>query len=619
MAEDNTGTLQFLSPTPILPTKTSTPAVLSLSAEPTVTACSQSLLEWSYTGPSGDSMIISLYGARIDDLSTPIEKTIDSPSNIEGQNQIFWEVDVAQGAYIASASIPSLGLLANSSAIIVLNGTDTSCLNSPGLSLSFSPLPSTSSIGSTNTSPTTPTSSASDSASNVPANGAVSGSRSTSSGAIAGAVVGAIAGIALVAILILFLKRCRSRSAGGALGSAGVFEKRPKGAVAIGSRGGSFSSAHGRFGADTAGLGASRYHTESTSEPAYPSGNSLGHANSVESNASAGGPSIEKLWAQNNGPFSSPYDAAAAVAVPLDTHVASSSHSKHYSSGSVVSGTTVAHSPGGLTSKSGAVKPSRHSSLLYPIDPFSTQPNTPSPRPSGEYFDPYGVSHGVHQGQVPVQLFSPPSNASAANSLGAQSHQAIPRDISSASSSSPDLADELLASGLAAAITVGGSPTARRAPPPPPLPRTSSGEGRPRGKTTRKPAPTYAPSVSGETLELVEPTTPRSTGTSSNSNVTTPTTAVEPNFTHMKILGYAPTARGSIDQHSRTSIAPSSSVGNDWSSAAAHSHSTPSPALSAVHLPNPLSEHWPELNHKSSFGDRQVHYLIPDPPSNAMK
>lgn len=569
-------------------------------------------------------MILGVYGASSNDASTPINKQINTinSGDIIGDHSISWTVNVPQGAYLAYAQIPSIGAIMYSSSILIFNGSNPSCLSEPALPLSPSFLPT-----STSTSPTSSSlgTTSSSSATNAPALGAVTSSNSMSTGGIVGAVIGAVAGLAALAALILLLRRCRSRSANGGLGNTGLFEKRPKGAVAIGSRGGSFSSAHGRSEFGAARMGAAPYRVESsTSRAAYPSADMNTHAKSVESDESAVGPSIENLWAQNNdGPFASPYDAAARLPLPLDTHVANMGRSKHDSSGSVFSGSTALNSPGGFSASAG-IKPSRHSSLLVPVDPFSTQPNTPSPRPSGEYYDPYGQN--VRQGQVPVQLFSPPLNGSNANSLGSQSHQGVPRDISSASSSSPDLAaDDLPAAATALAV---GTSVARRAPPPPPLPRTSSNEGRTRGKATRKPAPTYAPSVSGETLEL-EPTTPRSTGT--NSDVATPTTAVGPGpgpaFAHVPgySIGGGPGhqfgRRGSIDQQSRASLAPSSSAGNDWSSAAAHSHSTPSPAYSGTQLPAPHApgSHWPELNHKSSFGDRQVHYLIPDPPSHEMQ
>lgn len=214
MAEDNTGTLQFFSPTPILSTSPSTATGLSLSAEPTVTACSQSLLELSYTGPSGDSVTIDLYGARVDDPSTPIEKTIFTANNIEGQNQIFWNVNVAQGAYIAHASIPSLGLMANSSAIIVLNGTDTSCLSSPSSPLTFSPLPSTSLIGSTTTTPTNTTSPTATGSSSLPmlgGNQALPASHKMSVASIAGSAVGAFAALLTFGVFLYLLRRWRSR------------------------------------------------------------------------------------------------------------------------------------------------------------------------------------------------------------------------------------------------------------------------------------------------------------------------------------------------------------------------------------------------------------------------
>ena len=87
--------------------------------------------------------------------------------------------------------------------------------------------------------------------------------------------------------------------------------------------------------------------------------------------------------------------------------------------------------------------------------------------------------------------------------------------------------------------------------------------------------------------------------------------------------------RGSSGPNSRAS---SSLAGNDWSSAAAHSHSPVSggltPNSSKSFLPQPahassISEYGfmgnlPELNHKSSFGEKQMHVIMPDPPSKEM-
>jgi hypothetical protein len=76
-------------------------------------------------------------------------------------------------------------------------------------------------------------------------------------------------------------------------------------------------------------------------------------------------------------------------------------------------------------------------------------------------------------------------------------------------------------------------------------------------------------------------------------------------------------------QHGSTSSSSPSQTENDWSSTAQVSHTalTPSPSLSVSSIgmaessPVPRIPHpdLPELNHKSSFGDRPVHYLIPDP------
>jgi len=247
---------------------------------------------------------------------------------------------------------------------------------------------------------------------------------------------------------------------------------------------------------------------------------------------------------------------------------------------------------------------------------------------------------GSRERQVPVQLFMPTSATSSPR-------PGIPRDISTSSMAESDAdtymydpeSDNLSEGALTA---TGGTiiPPARRMPPS--APAMSAGR---RTMSSRKPVPVYAPSVSGEALELTEPSTPRSA--------------------YYQHSSYSSTHSGSGNS------------GNDWSSAAAHSHSpaTASPMSSGSHLPhsagnrkrdsNSLSisgstssasasasrsvsviggastispssptslgspstvvnghasflsghQYLPELNHKSSFGDRPVHYLIPDPPS----
>ncbi|KAH8116044.1 hypothetical protein DFH11DRAFT_1725578 [Phellopilus nigrolimitatus] len=591
--------LHFYNPTPsfsFTPTSTasnptSTPSVYFAFADiQNTTVCGSDSISWFYAGAASYTVGLAIVSVGQASSGEPTPDILEvMTGNLKSENTYTWSpVSVPAGAYAVAVSIPDADFVLQSSTFYVFDSSDHTCLNSTTSSVSSDPASST---GAPSTSPS------SGSSTDLPVVGATSGSPSMSGGAIAGVVIGVLAFMGgLIAIWLLLRRYCK-RSANGGISRGGFFEKRPpKGAVAIGSRGGSFSSSHrAAIGAAGAGFGmGSNYNSR------FPSQSAVSHGNSEEDVASIA------LAGEKPVTHASPVALDAGVAMPVAIH--RTPHVYRDSVDSAVTGSTIIGSPGGMANY---LRPSRHSSLLYSSDPFSSSPSTPSPRPSGDY------STSGSQSQVPIGLFSPPSNMSTPRTFGSPG---VPRDISVASSSLPDLAYESeSAVPSAAAVAPTGS---RRAPPAPPVavpaPATAYPSRRTKSASARKPAPVYAPSVSGEALELVEPATPRSA-------------TLDASY-----------YRNNTNQQSHASLAPSSSAGGDWSSAAAHSHSPASgvsPASSGSHLPptstsptSPTSPSTlvghqsfikygslPELNHKSSFGDRQMHFLIPDPPPGEMR
>ncbi|KAL5531020.1 hypothetical protein ACEPAG_3896 [Sanghuangporus baumii] len=544
-----------------------------------MSVCGRGDITWSYSGDTYymmgiAAMPVELSGSGSGDSSPTVIVILNGGLAV---GSYTWSpVNVPAGQYVMEVSIPNVNSLYFSEPFYIVDGLDTSCLESTSSSASSSGTAGTSSSPATANSSSAHSSSAGD-ASGVPVLGAVSDGSSLSSGGIAGVVIGGVIFVgALIAILIL-LRRCRSnRSAGAPRG--GLFEKRrPKGAIIISSRGGSISSAHGVPARGMgSGFGVGPHYSLND-----PSRSDVGHGISEENVRS---PSLTGEKPVDHAPVD--FGAFPPAVVHRSTHA------YRDSLGSAMSGsTTAAGSPVVATNH---YRPSRQWSLQNTSDPFASGPPTPSPRASEDY-------HGLPDNQVPVALFSPSSASSTPHTYGSPG---VPRDISIASSSSPDLAYEpevASPSGPAAA------PTAHRRAPP--VPQTavpvSTYQPRSRGKSAsaRKPVPVYVPSA-GEAVELVE--TPPRSATS----------------------GAGPYYDNTSGQHSKVSLGQSSSAGNDWSSAAAHSHSSPSGGSHGSFLSETSRRSVPgiagrgdipELNHKSSFGDRQMHVLMPDPPSQQMQ
>ncbi|KAL5513621.1 hypothetical protein ACEPAH_4020 [Sanghuangporus vaninii] len=544
-----------------------------------MSVCGRSDITWSYTGDTYymmgiAAMPVELSGSSSSDSSPTVIVILNGGLAV---GEYTWSpVDVPAGQYVMEVSIPNVNSLYFSEPFYIVDGLDTSCLASASSSTS-SGIASTGSASATSSSSSASSSSSGD-ASGVPALGAVSDGSSLSSGGIAGVVIGGVIFVgALIAILIL-LRRCRSNRPAGAP-RGGLFEKRrPKGAIIISSRGGSISSAHGVPARGMgSGFGMSQHYSLND-----PSRSDVGHGVSEEDVRS---PSITGEKPAGHAPVN------FGAFPPAVVH--SSTHAYRDSFGSALSGSTTAADSPVVTTRH--YRPSRQWSLQNTSDPFASCPPTPSLRASGDY-------HGPPDSQVPIALFSPSSAASTPRTYGSPG---VPRDISIASSSSPDLAYEpevASPSGPAAA------PTAHRRAPPVPQAAVpaSTYQPRSRGKSAsaRKPVPVYVPSA-GEAVELVETPTPRSA-----------------------VSGAGSYYDNTAGQHSRVSLGQSSSTGNDWSSAAAHSHSSPSGGSHGSFLSETSRRSVPgfadrgdipELNHKSSFGDRQMHVLIPDPPSQQMQ
>ena len=529
-------------------------------------------------------------------------------------------VNVPEGPYNLYANVTDIGMEFYSPELYVFSSSDTSCL--PAVS-SVTSAPST-------TSSITSTSGASSGVPDGDSNGKDSG---LSRGAIAGTIVGVLAGIgALVGALLLVL-RCRSRTAPSAafgtkrrFSRGGFFEKNPaRGSVAIDSRPPSTHNIVGVADAD-AGLGvAGLYRNSRSAVPGATHRRSesttIGVSNSEDDVASLAlaeekpvthAPSIA-LDTTVPGPI---------TAVPL---IHRNLHAYRNSQASTFTDATIIPSPYGASkySRQSHQSQPQQSTGMYSnaIDPFeTTPPSTPSRRPSEvsslsrRLSDPFNPSGSPNQSQVPVALFEPSSNASSPRSVGSPG---VPRDISVSSVAESDFDADIAAA--AAYVGRSSTPTSRRPAPPAPAPALSR-----RTMSSRKPVPVYAPSVAGEALELVEPATPRSATSASSAG---------------SYGGYYNYASGPPTNQSH--VSGSGSGGGDWSSVAAHSHSpaTGSPMSSGSHLPPARlssqstfgGEHavyspgiamghasivgqLPELNHKSSFGDRPMHYLIPDPP-----
>lgn len=542
-----------------------------------ISSYAQPSLIGSYSGDSLymmgiAAMPVELSGASSTDSSPTVIAILNRGLSVGSYS---WSpVDAPAGQYVIEVSIPNVNSLYFSEPFYIVDGLDTSCLvgTSSGPS-SGTPGTATSGIPESSSS----ASSVGD-GSGASAVGAVSDGSSLSSGGIAGVVIGVVTFVgALIAVLILF-RRCRSNSPVGAP-RGGFFEKRrPRGAISIGSRGGSISSAHGVPARGTGSAFARGPHYSLND----PSRSDVGHGISGEDVRS---PSLAAEKPIGHVPV------GFGMFPPAVVH--RSTHAYRDSLGSVASGSTTAG--GSPLAATNHYKSSRQWPVQNTPDPFASGPPTPSPRTSGDYY-------GSPDSQVPVALFSPSSAVSSPRTYGSPG---VPRDISIASSSSPDLTYE---PEIASPFGPAAAPTAhRRAPPAPPVAvPLSSSQSRPRGKSAsaRKPVPVYVPPT-GEVLELVETPTPRSAASA-----------------------VGPYSSGADGQHSRVSLGQSSSAGNDWSSAAAHSHSSPSGGshgsflseTSRRSLPSFTGRgDFPELNHKSSFGDRQMHVLMPDPPSQQMQ
>lgn len=653
-----TSSLSFFNPTPSIPittapTGTSAPFLVFEDIQNT-TVCGENAISWEYAGDQSFTLALAVTNEGVDGVdpsAQPITVILEVDTNgLNTSNTFQWSpVKLPVGAYVAAISIPEPDVLYISPTFYVFNSSDHSCLSS-------SPSTTTSLTGSSTTATMSPSQTNTGTA--LPVEGAVS--KGLSGGGIAGIVIGMLALVGLCGALLVLLRRCRSRtSASSALFGrsrrmSGYIEKRdpPSPGLGAGGIGGFPVRSRGRTGGVSvggagAGAGASRgfgggssdfavhnIHGSSSQEEVASLEDQEKAVENARPSTFASDAEVLGVLSLHSFPPNTYRDSSASGQVPLGGIVGGPSRSSSYSARSVASDPF--DSDGGVIPRS-SPGPSPMPSSRLSLTPSVSDPFNPFASPAD--LEQHRAQVGSRERQVPVQLFMPTSATSSPR-------PGIPRDISTSSMAESD-ADtytydqetDHLSEGATTATAGTMVPPPRRMPPV--APAMSAGR---RTMSSRKPVPVYAPSVSGEALELTEPATPRS--------------------------AYYQQHASSYSTHSG-----SGNSGHDWSSAAAHSHSpaSGSPMSSGSHLPhsatrwkresNSLSlsgstsspspsgsvsviggsstispsspttlgspstvvnghasflsghQYLPELNHKSSFGDRPVHYLIPDPPS----
>lgn len=647
-----TSSLSFFNPTPSIPittapTGTSAPFLVFEDIQNT-TVCGENAISWEYAGDQDFTLALAVTNKGVDGVdpsAQPITMILEVDTDgLNTSNTYQWSpVKLPMGAYVAAISIPEPDMLYISPTFYVFNSSDHSCLSS-------SPSTTTSLTGSSTTATMSPSQTNTGTA--LPVEGAVS--KGLSGGSIAGIVIGILALVGLVGALLVLLRRCRSRTAAssalfgrsrrmsgyiekrdppspglGAAGGIGGFPVRSRGRSGGVSGGGAVTGAgvSRGFGGGSSDFAVHNVHGSSSQEEVASLADQEKAVENARPSTFASDADVLGVLSLHSFPPNSYRDSSASGPVPQGGVVGGPSRSSSYSARSVASDPF--DSDGGVIPRSSPPMPSSRLSLA----PSDSDPFNPFASPAD--LEQNRAQVGSRERQVPVQLFMPTSATSSPR-------PGIPRDISTSSMAESDAdtytyeqeADHL-SEGATTATAGTMVPPPRRIPPS--APAMSAGR---RTMSSRKPVPVYAPSVSGEALELTEPATPRS----------------------------------AYYQHSSYSThSGSGNSGNDWSSAAAHSHSpaTASPMSSGSHLPHgannwkrdstslsisgsttsasrsvsviggastisPSSpttlgspstvvnghasflsghQYLPELNHKSSFGDRPVHYLIPDPPS----
>ncbi|KLO09189.1 hypothetical protein SCHPADRAFT_1000395, partial [Schizopora paradoxa] len=677
--------LQFFTPTPSLPLSMSSPsasaspspAVFLFENVPDMTVCGMGQISWLYSGDPSYTIGFAIANDTTDSMGNanstgawPLTILDGSTTPLSSQNSYDWSpVTFDAGNYTIVAVIPETTQLFTSLQFAIVQGDDNSCL-----------VATTS--GSSNT-VSTSTSLSTTTATNV---GVVAGSNSSKMGGgeVAGIVIGALAAAGLLIAAILLFRRCRGGR--GGVGRFGKHERRPS--RLFEKKGWLQSGNNGTFGGNISGgaVGLTKSPTNKgfgdlkdvderglhLDDSAYGKGLGLGfgindyphrlsyadqarnHAQNVGASTSEEDVSSSMPAQLHSQDFAREYSmftpANRSVTVPLAIHRPGQVHHGHRGSvaESVLSDSTVVGSP--QSAKHGAfpfTRPRRgtHQSNEFPPssvpatpsaeaaaiegsqDPFVSPPSTPSPVPSEVEVRTDSVSHGsalshprahlinatVSGGdgtQLPVSLFHPSSQY-----IAPSPRSTFPQSVSASDLSvAPSMSSEFDAhsygrpsSDLTAAygLGLGFNPTVQ-------APALNSR----RTMSSRKPVP-YS---SSEALEL----SPRSSPTGERHR-----------DSHLGI------GRSSTDSGSA----------QDWSSAAALSHSSSMPGgagavgrmstssrstVVSEAPPSPYSptttvtnnnapagpflgmKGLPELNHKSSFGDKPMHFIMPDPPAAPM-
>ncbi|KAI0336618.1 hypothetical protein GY45DRAFT_1315201 [Cubamyces sp. BRFM 1775] len=553
----NTGTQTSAQPSPTLS--------FAFNDLATLTACTPGTITWNYDGPDPEyfSILVStdISPHPLLDNSNPT-RVFDATvaANVDAAQETYdWSpVNMVGGDwYYLEASFAGT-VVARSESFLIMNGTDTSCLSPPSsASATSSQTGATTAPSLTATSATT---SHTSSAVPIPVSDAVSSH--TRTGAIAGGVIGGVAIVAAALAAYIYFGLCRrtpTRSRRRAFDGSG----RPG---QLGKWGGLSSRDSGMdMGLPVSsvptsgkpplvvGLPGRRATTESTGAMLTPlSSTAHGHTHSAGSRGVS------------------------------DEDVSSIGHEEK-----VVSGRGSEFYAG--------IPPSRRrssasgASAVAPVTPIAEPPSS------------YGGSYGHNRAKSPSQSH----RALALARLDGENTNYSP------SSSTPP------------------TPSTARSPPPPPpgrrsidsmqlrtfdappvpmqmapavaaqMNRTSSGNG-PR-RAARKPVPTL---TEADMTPPSSATTPVSTTTPGLSSASTSTTSI--------VRGSSADSRSpTLSPHPMYSTKSGSGSGStlrapSTSPVPGRQHSREDLMAAGMELPN--------LNHKSSFGDRQVHYIIPDLP-----
>ncbi|KAH9887298.1 hypothetical protein C8Q73DRAFT_657288 [Cubamyces lactineus] len=532
---------------------------------PTLTACTSDTITWDYIGSDEPFSILASTDISPQPLANSFTPTrvFDAivATDIDAAQETYdWSpVNLAGGGwYYLQASFNGT-IVARSESFLIMNGTDTSCLDPPSSSATTFQTSATTAPSATATSATT---SHTSSAVPIPVSDAVSSHART--GAIAGGVIGGVAIVAAALAAYIYFGLCRrtpTRSRRRAIDGSG----RPG---HLGKWGGLSSRDSGMdMGLPVSsvptsgkpplvvGLPSRRATTESTGAMLTPlSSTAHGHTHSAGSRGVS------------------------------DEDVSSIGHEEK-----VVSGR-------GLEFYAG-VPPSRRRSSASGAS--ASTPVTPIAEPPSSYGGLFGRNRArspsqSHRALALAKLDGENANYSPSSSM--------PPTPSTARSQPPPPGRRSIDSMQLRTFDAPPVPMQMAPAVASQMSRTSSGNG-PR-RAARKPVPTL---TEADMAPPPSVTTPVSTVTPPLSSASTSTTSI---------------ARGSSADSRSPTLSPHPMYNNKSGSGSGSTLRPPStsPVPGRQHSREDLMAagmELPNLNHKSSFGDRQVHYIIPDLPPPA--